>query len=117
MDKMTPMERVVAALSHQEGDRVPFLLLTTLHPAKALGISTKEYFSKAENVVDGQLASQRKYGHDALYAFFYAPIEIEDWGAKSSTSGKVPQIRAGPSLEVPRTLLNCRLPPSPTLPV
>jgi uroporphyrinogen decarboxylase len=82
MDTMTPMERVVAALSHQEGDRVPYLLLTTMHPAKARGQTIKDYFSRAENVAEGQLAAQKKYGSDALYAFFYAPIEIEDCGGQ-----------------------------------
>ena len=29
-------------------------------------------------------ACRKKYGHDCLYAIFYAPIEVEHLGVKSS---------------------------------
>ena len=77
---MTPLERVLAALSHREGDRVPFFLLVTMHGAKELGLSIKDYFAQPEHVAEGQLRLRAKYGHDCLYSFFYAPIEIEAWG-------------------------------------
>ncbi|MCP4131425.1 MAG: methylcobamide--CoM methyltransferase MtbA [bacterium] len=79
---MTPMERVLATLSHKEPDRVPFFLLVTMHGAKELGMSLKEYFSKGENAAEGQVRMQKKYGHDCLYALFYASIEIEAWGGE-----------------------------------
>lgn len=79
---ITSMQRVLASLGHQEPDRVPFFLLLTLHGAKELGLSIKEYFSKGENVAEGQLRLRAKYRHDCLYNFFYAPIEIEAWGAE-----------------------------------
>ena len=44
----------------QEPDQVPFFLLLTMHGAKELGLSIKEYFSKAENVAEGQLRMQKK---------------------------------------------------------
>ncbi len=78
--EMTSMERVLTTLSGKEPDRVPLFLLTTMHGAKELGISIKEYFSKADNVVEGQLRLQRKYRIDCIYAFFYAPLEIEAFG-------------------------------------
>ena len=77
---MTSLQRVLTALEHREPDRVPFFLLATMHGAKELGLSIKEYFSKAENVVEGQLRLLAKYRHDCLYNFFYAPVEIEAWG-------------------------------------
>lgn len=80
--EMTSMQRVLTALGHGEGDRVPFFLLATLHGAKELGLSIKDYFSKAENVVEGQLILRAKYRHDCLYNFFYAPLEVEAWGAE-----------------------------------
>ncbi len=80
---MTPMERVLTALSHQEPDRVPMFLLLTMHGAKELGISIQEYFSKAGNVVEGQLRLQKKYHSDCFYPFFYAPLETEAFGGKT----------------------------------
>ncbi len=79
---MTSLQRVLATLSHQEPDRVPFFLLLTMHGAKELGLSIKEYFSKAESVAKGQLHLLRKYKHDCLYNFYYAAIEVEAWGVE-----------------------------------
>jgi len=78
---ITSMQRTLTTLGHKEPDRVPFFLLVTLHGAKELGLSIKEYFSRAENVVEGQLRLRRKYGHDCICSFFYAPIEVEAWGS------------------------------------
>lgn len=80
--EMTPMERVLTALSHKEPDRVPQFLLLTMHGAKELGLSIEEYFSKAENVAEGQIRLQKKYSNDCYYPFFYAPIEVEAFGAE-----------------------------------
>ena len=82
MTSMTSMQRVLTTLGHQEPDRVPFFLLVTMHGARELGMSIKEYFSRAENVVEGQLRLRAKYRHDCLFNLFYAPIEVEAWGAE-----------------------------------
>jgi len=79
--ELISMERVLTTLGHQEPDRVPLFLLLTMHGAKELGISIKEYFSKSEYVIEGQLRMLKKYGSDCLYPFFYAPIEVEAFGA------------------------------------
>lgn len=79
---VTSLQRVLTTLGHKEPDRVPFFLLVTMHGAKELGLSIEEYFSKAENVVEGQLRLRRKYRHDCIYSFFYAPIEVEAWGSE-----------------------------------
>lgn len=79
---MTSMERVLTTLSHKEPDRVPLFLLLTMHGSKELGISIKEYFSKGENVVEGQIRLQKKYDTDCYYPFFYAPLEIEAFGGE-----------------------------------
>ncbi len=81
-NSMTSLERVLTTLSFKEPDRVPFFLLLTMHGAKELGISIKEYFSKYENVVEGQLRLRAKYKHDCYYPFFYAGIETEAWGGE-----------------------------------
>lgn len=54
----------------------------TMHGAKELGLSIQDYFSKAEHVAEGQLRMRAKYGHDCLYSFFYAPVEVEAWGGE-----------------------------------
>jgi uroporphyrinogen decarboxylase len=82
MKAMTSLERVLATLGHREPDRVPLFLLLTMHGAKELGLGIKEYFSKAEHVVEGQMRMLEKYGHDCLYPFFYAPVEVEAWGGE-----------------------------------
>lgn len=78
----TSLQRVLTTLGHKEPDRVPLFLLVTMHGAKELGLSIKEYFSKAENVVEGQLRLRAKYRNDCLYNFFYAPLEVEAWGGE-----------------------------------
>lgn len=79
---MTSMQRVLTSLSHKEPDRVPLFLLFTMHGAKELGMSVKEYFSKPKNVAEGQIRVCKKFSNDCVYGFFYAPIEIEAWGGE-----------------------------------
>lgn len=76
------MQRVLTTLSHKEPDRVPFFLLLTMHGARELGMTIREYFSKAENVVEAQMRLYYKYGHDCLFGFFFGPIEIMAWGGE-----------------------------------
>ncbi|HET6496943.1 MAG TPA: uroporphyrinogen decarboxylase family protein [Thermoleophilia bacterium] len=79
---MTSLERVLATLGHQEPDRVPLFLLMTMHGAKELGVGLEEYFSRGENVAEGQLRLREKYGHDCLYNILYAALEVEAWGGE-----------------------------------
>jgi len=80
--QMTSLERVLKTLGQEEPDRVPMFLMLTMHGAKELGMTIKEYFSKAENVVEGQLKLRKKYNNDCIYSFFYAAVEIEAWGGE-----------------------------------
>jgi len=79
---MTSLERVLTTLGFKEPDRVPLFLLLTMHGAKELGMPIKDYYSKSENVVEGQLRLRQKYKHDCYYPFFYAGIETEAWGGE-----------------------------------
>jgi uroporphyrinogen decarboxylase len=88
--EMTSLERVLTTINQQEPDRVPFFLPLTMHGAKELGLSIQEYYSKAENVAEGQLRLWTKYRHDCLYTFFYAAVETEAWG------GDVIYVKNGP---------------------
>ena len=81
-DTMSSMERVLTTLGHKEPDRVPLFLLLNMHGAKELGLSIKDYFSKPDYVVEGQLRMLAKYRHDCLYPFFYTPIEVEAFGGE-----------------------------------
>jgi uroporphyrinogen decarboxylase len=79
---MTSLQRVLTTLGHAEPDRVPLFLLLSLHGARELGLSIRDYFADPQNVAEGQLRLRAKFGHDCLYSFFYAPIEIEAWGGE-----------------------------------
>ncbi|WP_094228105.1 uroporphyrinogen decarboxylase family protein [Methanolobus psychrotolerans] len=82
-DEITPMERVLTALSHKEPDRVPFFLLLTTQGSKEFNISIEEYFSNPEMVAKAQIRMQQRYGHDCYYPFYYASLELEAWGGNS----------------------------------
>jgi uroporphyrinogen decarboxylase len=77
------MERTLATLSHKEPDRVPFFLLTTMHGARELGLSIRDYFGSAEHVVKGQIRLQEKFGSDCYYTFHNAAAELEAWGGET----------------------------------
>jgi uroporphyrinogen decarboxylase len=81
-ETLTSMQRVLTTLGHQEPDRVPLILLVTLHGAKELGLSIREYFSRPDYMLEGQLRLRRKYRHDCYYTFAHAPLENEPWGGE-----------------------------------
>ena len=103
---MTSLQRVLTALGHQEPDRVPFFLLLTLNGAKELGLSIEDYFSKAENVVEGQLRLRAKYRHDCIYNFYYAPLEVEAWGADVIYRDDGPPNSGAPFIRNPEDILH-----------
>jgi len=79
---MNAIERLVAVSKGQSYDRVPIFCNLFDQGAIELGMSIKEYYSKGENVAQGQLLLQKKYGHDNLWSMFYVGKEAELWGAK-----------------------------------
>ncbi|MBF0249092.1 MAG: uroporphyrinogen decarboxylase family protein [Alphaproteobacteria bacterium] len=79
----TSLTRVVTALQHREADRVPFFLLLTIHGARLLGMSIKDYFSRPEHIADAQIRMRERYGHDCLYGFAYASLEVEAFGGST----------------------------------
>jgi uroporphyrinogen decarboxylase len=103
-EKMTSMQRVLTTLGHKEPDRVPLFLLVTMHGARELGLSIREYFSRAEHVAEGQVRLRAKYGHDCLYAFFYAPVEVEAWGGEVIYSPDGPPNSGQPFILNPDTI-------------
>lgn len=110
MSKMTSMERVVTALSHKEPDRVPMFLLLTMHGAKDLGLSLKEYYSKAENVVEGQKILLNKYDNDCIFPFFYAAVETEAMGGEVIYYDDGPPNAGEPIIKRPQDIDNLEMP-------
>ncbi len=80
--ELTPLGRVVAALTRQTPDRVPLILPLTLHGGQALGISIREFYSDPRNVIEGQVRLHDRYGADAVPGSWYAPLEHEVWGGE-----------------------------------
>jgi uroporphyrinogen decarboxylase len=58
-------------------------LFTTMHGAKELGLSIREYYSRAEHVVEGQMRLLEKYRSDCLNPFHYAALEVEAFGGET----------------------------------
>jgi uroporphyrinogen decarboxylase len=107
---MTSLQRVLTTLSQKEPDRVPFFLLVTMHGAKELGMSIREYFSKPETVVEGQLRLRAKYRHDCLYAFFYASLELEAFGGESIFIEDGPPNAGEPVIHQPDDIMKLEVP-------
>ncbi len=77
---MTSLQRVLTTLEHKEPDRVPFFLFLTLHGARLMDMTPREYFSRPDIVVEAQVRMREIFRHDCLYMFFFAAIEHEAWG-------------------------------------
>lgn len=109
-DCMTPLERTMTAIGQKEPDRIPLFLLTTMHGAKELNMSIREYFSRAENVVKGQGILQKKYGSDCYYGFFYAAAETEAWGGDVLYISDGPPNAGRPILSSPQEIASIEVP-------
>jgi len=107
---MTSLQRVLFTLGHQEPDRVPLFLLLTMHGARELGLTIKEYFSRAEFVAEGQVKMREKYSNDCLYSFFYAPVEVEAWGAEVIYRDDGPPNSGNPFISDPLTINRLKAP-------
>lgn len=109
-DTMTSAERVSKALQCREPDRVPFFLLLSMHGARELGLSIRDYFSMAGNVIEGQLRMRARYNHDCLYPFFYAAAEIEAWGGEVIFSENGPPNAGRPVIANPDAIAHLKPP-------
>lgn len=108
--EMTSLERVLTTLGHREPDRVPLFLLLTMHGAKELGVSIKDYFSRSDYVAEAQVRMLKKYGHDCIYSFFYAAIEVEAWGAEVLYREDGPPNSGQPLIKKPEDIMNLEPP-------
>jgi len=103
---MTSMERIMTTVTFKEPDRIPFFLFPTMHGAKELGLSLKEYFSKGENVAEGQIRLQEKYDHDCYSSFCYASLETEACGGDVLYSDDGPPQAGAPFLSSPKEIIS-----------
>lgn len=109
-DAMNSMERVITALNHKEPDRTPFFMTLTLHGAKELGMTIKEYYSDVKNVIEGQMRLNAKYKDDALYGFTYASAEMEAWGGETIFYDDGPPNSGSPIIRKIEDIENLRSP-------
>ncbi|MDP6631365.1 MAG: uroporphyrinogen decarboxylase family protein [Kiritimatiellia bacterium] len=103
---MTPMERFLATVSHREPDRVPLFLFPTLHGARELNMPLTQYFTRAENIVEGQLRMRERFNHDCLTGFFYAAAEVEAWGGEVLRRDDGPFNSGRPVIRDPKQILD-----------
>ena len=80
--QMNSAERLGQAMSHQEADRVPYILPVILQGAPELGLSIETYFSRAEHIIEGQLRLRARYRDDGLVGFMYGAQEVEAFGGE-----------------------------------
>lgn len=107
---MTPMQRVLTSLSHKEPDRVPFFLPLTIHGARALGVSIRDYFSRSEQVLEGQLRMRARYGHDLFMGLYYAAIELEAFGGEAIFYDDGPPNAGAPIIRGPNDVRSLQAP-------
>lgn len=107
---MTSAERLKLTFSHKEPDRVPFAITATMHPAREMGLTIKEYFSRPENIVEGQLRLHRKYGSDMLCCYPFAAIECMAWGGEAIYFDQGPPNCGAPVIKKPEDILSLKQP-------
>jgi uroporphyrinogen decarboxylase len=107
---MTSMERVLTTLSHKEPDRVPLFLLLTMHGAKELGLSIRDYFSKPEQIIEGQLRMQAKYRNDCFYPIQYGAADFEAFGGEILWFDDGPPNSGAPIIETAQDILALEVP-------
>lgn len=100
----TSLQRVLTTLGHREPDRVPLFLLTTLHGAKEMGLGIRDYYSQADQVIEGQMRLLSRYRSDCLYPFFYASLEIEAFGGETIFFDDGPPNCGGPVIHRPEDI-------------
>jgi uroporphyrinogen decarboxylase len=79
---MTPLEILVAAITGAPAPRIPIFCNLLDQGARELGIAQQEYYSRGENVAEGQLRMNRRFGHDNVWSLFYVGKEAEFFGCE-----------------------------------
>lgn len=107
---MTSSQRLQEALSHREPDRVPYVLPASMHPAREMGLTIKEYFSRPGNIVEGQLRLRKKFGNDILCCYPSAALEMLAWGGEAIYFDQGPPNAGAPIIKKAEDILHLEPP-------
>jgi uroporphyrinogen decarboxylase len=78
---MNGVERIVAAVNFAPADRTPVIPQVLGHAAVLAGVPLGDYVRHGDLLARCQVAAQRHYGHDAVFAFMDANVETEAVGS------------------------------------
>ena len=78
---MNGRERILATVGFRPADRVPCMPLVFGHAAVVAGIPLSDYLRDGDCLARCQLAAQKRYGYDAVYAFMDTFVETEAMGS------------------------------------
>lgn len=78
---MNSLERVAATIAFGRADRVPVIPQVFGHAAVLAGVPLVDYLHDGALLARCQIAAQRHYGHDAVFAFADTGLEAEALGA------------------------------------
>lgn len=98
MTALTSSQRIGEMLAGRDPDRVPFFLPVTMHGARAVGVPLRDYFTRPENVAEGQVRLRARLGHDLVTAFHHASLEVEAFGGESQLYDDGPANAGAPPL-------------------
>jgi uroporphyrinogen decarboxylase len=79
---MTPLDILIAAVNGQPAPRIPVFCNLLDQGARELGMSQREYYSRGENVAEGQLKMLARYHHDNVWSLSYVGTEAEMLGCR-----------------------------------
>lgn len=77
---MKPLERILAAASLAEVDRVPVMPVLLQQGARLLDVPLKQYFGEPTRLAEGQAALVERFGGDAVFAFPHIVQDTMPWG-------------------------------------
>lgn len=75
------LQRIKAALALNAVDRTPVVPQLFGHAASLAGVPLADYLRDGELLANCQIAAQRHYGHDAVFAFMDLALETEAVGS------------------------------------
>jgi uroporphyrinogen decarboxylase len=79
---MNSRERIMAALSHKEGDRVPVYPILAGVTRKLTGVSYKDWSTDAKSCADAYIKAAREFDIDCVVTLIDLSVEVDAWGAK-----------------------------------
>lgn len=102
---MTSLERVTAAINHQEPDRVPLCLNATYCVARGMGLTPRQLFASVDNIVEAQLRVLRQFGSDIVSSYPFAGVEAQAFGSEVQYFEAGPPNAGAPVIKGEREIL------------